>query len=226
MELIINEKRYPVIIKHKKMKRISIRLDDFGNILLSCPFRTTDKQITEVLEERKLWIANHLNNIIKNYENLRVADCQQYKAIWYLGKIYELSAECELSRPIIKDDKIYYRKQYDTKTYNKLISFLANDVQDIFYNVAREFGLNNLNLKMKKMRSRWGSCASRLNLIVLNKCLCMVPFDCIVFTILHELTHLKVQNHSSKFYEELSNVCPNHKKLKKELARYNFILHI
>lgn len=76
-------------------------------------------------------------------------------------------------------------------------------------------------LKIRKMRSRWGSC-SRSAIITLNLELIRMPLACIDYVVTHELCHLMEFNHSARFYELQSRFMPDWKERKRgleELAR-------
>ena len=62
-------------------------------------------------------------------------------------------------------------------------------------------------LKIRKMRSRWGSCSSS-GVITLNAMLVQMPLECIDFVVTHELCHLWELNHSPRFYQLLNSVMP------------------
>ena len=56
------------------------------------------------------------------------------------------------------------------------------------------------------------------NIICLNNLLFYLPKHLQEYIILHELVHVKVKNHSEKFWCELEKVCSNAKRKNKELA--------
>lgn len=79
-------------------------------------------------------------------------------------------------------------------------------------------------LKIRKMRSRWGSC-TRKAVVTLNLELIRMPTDSIDYVITHELCHLVEFNHSSRFYQVQSQFMPDWKERKQkleELARANY----
>jgi len=68
-------------------------------------------------------------------------------------------------------------------------------------------------LKVRKMRTRWGSCSPRNN-ISLNAELIKTPVACIDYVIVHELCHLKIRNHGPYFYAMLEEAMPDWKERK------------
>ena len=77
-------------------------------------------------------------------------------------------------------------------------------------------------LIFKTLKSRWGSC-SQNNTICLNNILYYLPDHLKKYIMLHELTHTKIKNHSSMFWEELEKICPN-SKLKRRELRNNYVI--
>jgi predicted metal-dependent hydrolase len=71
-------------------------------------------------------------------------------------------------------------------------------------------------LKIKKMKSKWGSCSS-VQVIVLNQDLVHLPNKFIRYVIIHEACHLKHKHHQKSFRDLVENLCPNYKLLRREL---------
>lgn len=72
----------------------------------------------------------------------------------------------------------------------------------------RELALPYPQLKIRKMRSRWGSC-SRSAVITLSLELVRMPLACIDYVITHELCHLVEFNHSPRFYALQASYLPD-----------------
>jgi len=72
-------------------------------------------------------------------------------------------------------------------------------------------------IKFRKMVSRWGSCCPANNVLTFNINLMYAPMECVEYIVWHEFTHFFQQNHSVRFYEELSKVCPCWKECRKKL---------
>jgi predicted metal-dependent hydrolase len=61
---------------------------------------------------------------------------------------------------------------------------------------------------IRDQRSRWGSCSPRRD-ISLNWRLVMMPAEVRDYVLLHELAHLRVPNHSRRFWRLLDEICPS-----------------
>lgn len=74
-------------------------------------------------------------------------------------------------------------------------------------------------LRVRKMKSRWGSCMAGEGIITLNKRLLCAPRGCIAYVVTHELCHLIHPNHSKAFYRLLEAMMPDWKERREALER-------
>lgn len=70
---------------------------------------------------------------------------------------------------------------------------------------------------IRQMRSEWGSCIARKRHLVFNLELARVPVECVEYVVVHELTHLAVQNHGPAFQALMTRRLPNWKQLRKQI---------
>ena len=82
--------------------------------------------------------------------------------------------------------------------------------------IAKKIDVTFNQLRIKNQRSLWGSC-SKLNNINLNQKLLFLSPDVMSYVLYHELTHLKVFDHSQNFWAELEKVYRNAKGAQKQL---------
>lgn len=79
---------------------------------------------------------------------------------------------------------------------------------------------SDVNWEVKQMRSQWGSCVAKKRHVLFNLELARVPRSCIEYVVLHELTHLKVQNHNKMFEALLTKYMPQWRARRKELNEF------
>ena len=74
--------------------------------------------------------------------------------------------------------------------------------------LAGQHGLQVRAVSIRNQRSRWGSCARNGN-IALNFRLVQMPPWVSDYVLLHELMHLRQQNHSRRYWRLVEQVCPD-----------------
>lgn len=84
------------------------------------------------------------------------------------------------------------------------------------YEVAKKMGIEPERIRLKDLKSRWGSC-SQDKKISLNWKLLAAPLSVIDYVIIHEYCHLVHMNHSKKFWNMVEVHCPSWKLQKKWL---------
>lgn len=67
------------------------------------------------------------------------------------------------------------------------------------------------SIRIKDVRSRWGSCSSKRNLNF-NWRLVMAPMEVLDYVVVHELCHLKEMNHSKNFWKLVEDILPDYKR--------------
>jgi predicted metal-dependent hydrolase len=76
--------------------------------------------------------------------------------------------------------------------------------------LAAHHGLEVTRVNIRGQRSRWGSC-SRSGAIALNFRLVQMPPDVCDYVLIHELMHLKQQNHGPRFWRLVQAACPDYR---------------
>lgn len=72
-------------------------------------------------------------------------------------------------------------------------------------------------LKIRLMKTRWGTCCPAKNTITLNKLLYEKPYRLQQYVMLHELVHFRWPNHQAGFHAEMARRMPDYKQRRKEL---------
>lgn len=82
-------------------------------------------------------------------------------------------------------------------------------VSDIIRRYAPSLGVMPEVVKIVNQLRRWGSCSAKGN-IRLNWRLSMMPVSVLTYIVVHELCHLKVRNHSERFWRTMKSVLPDY----------------
>ena len=93
-----------------------------------------------------------------------------------------------------------------------------------YFSEKHNFSYNRAGFRCQK--TLWGSCSGKNN-ISLNVNIAFLPEELQDYVLLHELVHIKVKNHSRKFWAELDKYTEGQaKELSKELKKYRIRLRV
>ena len=96
--------------------------------------------------------------------------------------------------------------------HEKALKYLPEYLRD----VSAKLKLPYNKVRIKRQKTLWGSCSNKGN-INLNRNLMLMPSEVVDYVLHHELVHLKVLSHSSKFWKELELSFPDYKKIRQQL---------
>lgn len=128
---------------------------------------------------------------------VRLAPLRRSRVVHADGTIWVLLAPAERRRP--RDLLEAWLRQQARRVIVARVAQLAR-LHDFRY--RRVF--------VRAQRTRWGSCSNRGNLSF-NFRLIMVPPEVLDYVICHELAHLRVPDHSARFWREVERLCPDYR---------------
>lgn len=201
------DKEYEVVIVKKKNKNTYIRFKD-NQVYVTTNYFTTNGFIKRLINDNYESIGKMIDKLNKREEN---------KDLFYLfGKHYDIIFNN--NRDICIDgNKIYVRNElvFD-KWLNNYIRDIYSKHLEYWYNRFEE-NIPRPNLKIRKMKTRWGVCNIKNYNITLNLELYRYDIECLDYVIVHELAHLIEANHSKRFWVVVEKYCPNYKMIRKSL---------
>ena len=203
-----NSKNYNVEIVKKNNKNTYIRIKD-GVVYVTTSKYTTIKTIKKIIEEN----TKSINKMIDRYERKE----EKKKHFLLFGKKYNIIYDDTIKNIEFNDNTIYVKNE------NKLEKYIKNYIKDVYlnhlkywYNIFEE-NIPYPNLKIRKMKTRWGVCNTSTHNITLNQELYRYDIKCLDYVIVHELSHLIEANHSKKFWNIVEKYYPNYKAIRKQL---------
>jgi predicted metal-dependent hydrolase len=89
--------------------------------------------------------------------------------------------------------------------------------------LAEQHGFHFNEVRVKRLKGRWGSCDQQQR-IVLNLFLMQLPWECIDYVLLHELTHTKILRHGPPFWEAMHALIPNLTAIRAQMRTHRPVL--
>jgi len=177
-------------VRSQRARNLSIRINQRGEVRVTMPRLVSQKRAERFFLSKQEWVLKRLNG-------LNTIDCRgtlpsEGGAIQIRGKVYPV----HLLRGDVDVEAAIWRM-----LQKEALQYLPGRVSEL----AEKHAYKISGLKIRKMKSRWGSCTARKS-INLNSWLVMLPEYLSDYVILHELVHTRIPDHSLKFWEELDGV--------------------
>ncbi|HMR55359.1 MAG TPA: M48 family metallopeptidase [Candidatus Doudnabacteria bacterium] len=99
---------------------------------------------------------------------------------------------------------------------NKPLNLFRLEVLRLITDYTNELDVSCKQIKLKSLRSRWGSC-TRAGVITINLKLKELPSELLDYVVYHECLHLIYHNHGVGFQARLRAKFPHARELNKDL---------
>ncbi|WP_373002157.1 M48 family metallopeptidase [Sulfurimonas sp.] len=205
-------------ITKPRLKNSYISVNEDSKVVLKTS-RVSRSYIENLLLEKETWIRKQL---FKRKQNPAVQINLEDEVLLF-GEVYSVDAE-EASELRTLLNRVRQPNQKNIlRCYDDFYKiFSQNYLSSRTEYYAQIMGLNYKEIKLKKMRSRWGSCSSE-RVITFNTQLVKLQKEQIDYVVVHELAHLVHMNHSKYFHALVQNYLPNASKVRKDIKnRQNF----
>ena len=178
-------------VRSKRARYLSIRINQRGELRVTIPRLVSQRKAERFFLSKQEWVIKRLNGL--NHLDCRGTLPPEGGLIQIRGKGHPV----HLLRGDVDVEAAIWRM-----LQKEALEYLPARVREL----SEKYGYKITGLKIRKMKSRWGSCTARKS-INLNSWLVMLPEYLSDYVILHELAHTRVPDHSQQFWEELDGIC-------------------
>ena len=215
---------YTVRVTRKRIKNLYLRVQPQGGISVSAPSNTTDAEISRVVLSRADWIDRQAN-LQAGFAPRRY---QSGDALPFFGKTLTLRVVPCMGRTRIEQSgdtlTLTIREDASEEARKKAIdgwyrAALYEASGAMLPAIERTVGKRAGELKVRDMKTRWGTCNIRTALITLNLRLAEKPVECLRYVLTHELCHLHEAGHGEKFWRRMDLYYPDWKRVRKLLKQ-------
>ena len=209
MTFEIDGEEYNVLIEKKKStKNTYIRVKDDLTIYVTTNRFCSDNYIIDLLIEN----CNSIKKMI-----YKTKKKNEYKTkFYYLGKPYDI-IYTNSKDVVFGEEKVFINKNIDIdKFLKKQASIIFLERLNYWYNNFK-YDIPYPTLTIRKMKSRWGVCNTKLKRVTLNLELIKKEPCCLDYVIVHELSHFIEPNHSNRFWKIVEDNFKDYKKVRKML---------
>ena len=217
------ERIFEYILTRKSVKNLNMRVKPDGTIHVSANRLVPVKYIDN-------FVLNHEQTIIQalnKYEKIRANTLPplQYvsgEKVRFLGEELHLLVEAAPIQEVEKIGHFLFLRVKDTTDFQKkeklMHKWFSRMQAEVFHEVCKEihplfkiYGVKYPLVKIRNMKSRWGSCQPQRGIITLNGKMIAAPREGIEYVVLHEFAHFIHPNHSKDFYNLVEEFMPDWK---------------
>lgn len=213
-------------------RTVSLQVNPDLSLVMKAPLETPEDFLREFLERRRPWALRHLARMSRikaaaplwrdggrvpflgDELVLKVEPGARSRARFAAGDLFGPSIAVVARDPGDEAEvRVAVERLYAREAANRLPAML-----DACLARAARRRFPRPELRVRTMRSRWGSCDAKYCVMTLNARLLRFRPEIIDCVILHELAHFRYRRHGPRFYGLLEELCPEYRELQAELA--------
>lgn len=215
-----------VDVQKKRVKNINLAIyPPDGRIRVSAPLKCSDETIHAVIGARLEWINKKRTALLARPAPAAV-EMVTGETIYFSGQQYPLVVveKSGAARLQMRNGTIELTVSPGTSTEKKI------SILDQWYRQQLQASIPRLLIKwqpiigvtihewrIRRMRSRWGSCNIIDRRIWLNLELAKMSPTYLEYVLVHELTHLLERYHNARFWSFMDRFLPHWRELRREL---------
>jgi predicted metal-dependent hydrolase len=202
-----------------KRRTIALIIERDGSFTVRAPMRAPHSAIETFIKQKEDWITRTR----KKMELIRPTHEKQYfdgEKFLFLGSSFDLKLVGP-QRPSLRfDNGFALSRTAQIKGEQVFVHWYKLRALEVISErvklYSQQYGFTPKQVKISSAKTRWGSC-SPSGALNFTWRLVMAPLEVVDYVVVHELAHLRVKNHSSKFWKVVESIYPEYKKQRKWL---------
>ena len=205
------------IRRSDRARRIRVTVDAHQGVEVVIPRRATERDAAAAVAELTPWIERRLREVGRT----RAEVAARGDTVPYLGETLTLRPEPGRTRVHRRGDTLLVPGGADRRAalerwYRRMA---AAEVAPRLDRACAASGLAYTTLSIRGQRTRWASC-SRTGAMSFNWRLLLAPEPVLDYVVWHEVCHLRVMDHSERFWRLLASYCPDYREHARWLRRH------
>lgn len=219
-----------IIIRRKPIKNMYLRIEqETLQVVISASLRVPATDIERFVLSKANWLQQKLAFLAKR-RLVFAAQETAGESLWLWGKKYAVRFIPGREKIVIAENEVIFfgsKEESSTEKLTKCIDKLyrqqlAQQVEKFAAFWQKRLQLTADGWRIRKMKTRWGTCNTFSRMITINYNLVRLPVECLEYIIVHELAHLYEPSHNSRFKNFLTQNLPDWKQRESLLKHFTF----
>ena len=203
-----------------KRKSIALIIEPDGRLVVRAPMHVSEADIKHLVKQKERWIREKQKQVKEKSTQPAPKVYIDGESFQYLGKSYKLKIVADLNPALVLSRKFYLSRRVLPKAESVFTEWYREQAWAVISErvklYAAKHGFKYRKIRITSARTRWGSCSSMGNLNFTWR-LVMAPPDVIDYVVVHELAHLRVNNHSKEYWNQVERILPDYKRRRRWL---------
>jgi predicted metal-dependent hydrolase len=204
-------------VRTPRARRYILRIRPDGTLRVTVPRWGSKREAREFIERQRAWIEKERRRVLAEHAPREWRDGSD---IWLKGERVRVSVVQHGDEAVIE----YGGRRIVAPAGATVRSAIEWDLRRLarreleprLRELAAAYGLTPGRVSVRNQRSRWGSCAKDGD-IALNFRLVQMPDAIRDYVLIHELMHIRQQNHSRAFWRLVEAACPGYREAERWL---------
>ena len=208
----------PVEVAHKAIKNLHVGVyPPSGRVRVAAPLHLDDEAVRLALISRLGWIRRKQAEF-EQQERQSQREFVTGESHYFKGRRYRLRVIEDDGRPTVRllnNTTMELRTRpgdnrdtRETVLYQWYRCQLRNQLPPLLTKWERKVGVTVEDLRIRKMKTRWGTCNRDARRIWLNLELAKKPVSCLEYIMVHEMVHLRERAHNERFRTLMDQLLP------------------
>jgi predicted metal-dependent hydrolase len=205
-----------------KRRTIALIVERDGSLTVRAPQRAALRDIESFIREKAAWVLRTRARLqaIPEVPKKQFVDGEKFL---FLGQPYELKL-VKPQRPALQfQDGFTLAGSSQKRGEQAFMRWYKGQALKLISARVKVYserhGLIPKRIKITSARTRWGSCSPDGTLNFTWR-LVMAPLEVIDYVVVHELVHLKVKDHSKRFWNSVEHIMPDYSLHRKWLRKH------
>ncbi len=226
--IIVSGITIEVIKKNIKNTHLAVYPPD-GRVRIAAPLSLTDDAIRLFVVAKLQWIKRQQRQFA-GQDRLSPRSHINRESHYFLGHRYLLNVIIHDAAPkVVIRNKTFMDLYLKEDSGPALRQIIMNEwyrcqlklvIPELVAKWEKIMDVRAGEVKIKLMKTKWGSCNAEERRIWLNLELAKKPLNCIEYLIVHELIHFQERHHNENFTNLMTHYLPQWKRLRTELNQF------
>jgi len=189
-----------------------------GHVRVAAPLHVSDERVRLAIISKLAWIkkqqADFKKQVRQSAREMVTGESHYFMGKRYLLEVIERSGRHQIELKGNRKFLLYVKPNTSLENRQLVLNEwyreqLKKRIPDLLSRWQEKIGVYSQDWRVKKMKTKWGSCNIAAKRIWLNLELAKKPPECLEYILVHELVHLLERHHNDRFRAHMDHFMPN-----------------